>query len=156
MKLKQLATVAALAVTGSAFAANADLGVLTGATTDKSFGDFFSTAEGVFSDTFTFSLLSTQTVNGSTAASGIGNYFVVLLQGTNTVATDATPASFSFAGLSAGSYILQIVGTNAGANSFYGGSVSAVTAVPEPESYAMMLAGLGAIGFIAGRRRMKG
>lgn len=32
-------------------------------------------------------------------------------------------------------------------------SVSAVTAVPEPETYAMMLAGLGAIGFLSRRRK---
>ncbi|WP_229259375.1 PEP-CTERM sorting domain-containing protein [Duganella aceris] len=32
-------------------------------------------------------------------------------------------------------------------------ALSAVTAVPEPETYAMLLAGLGAIGFIARRRR---
>jgi hypothetical protein len=30
----------------------------------------------------------------------------------------------------------------------------AVTAVPEPETYAMLLAGLGLVGFAARRRRM--
>jgi hypothetical protein len=36
---------------------------------------------------------------------------------------------------------------------FTANAVSAVAAVPEPETYAMMLAGLGAVGFIARRRR---
>ncbi|NYE60511.1 hypothetical protein FHW58_001663 [Duganella sp. 1224] len=35
-------------------------------------------------------------------------------------------------------------------------AVSAVTAVPEPETYAMMLAGLGAVGMLARRRRRQG
>ena len=32
-------------------------------------------------------------------------------------------------------------------------TITNVTAVPEPESYAMLLAGLGALGFVAARRR---
>ncbi len=37
-----------------------------------------------------------------------------------------------------------------------GVSIGTVTAVPEPETYAMMLAGLGAIGFMAARRHRRG
>jgi len=32
---------------------------------------------------------------------------------------------------------------------------SSVTAVPEPETYAMLLAGLGLVGFMARRRKAK-
>lgn len=42
-----------------------------------------------------------------------------------------------------------------GATAVASGQSSLVTAVPEPETYAMMLAGLGAIGFMARRRQSK-
>jgi hypothetical protein len=44
----------------------------------------------------------------------------------------------------------------AGANDSYGGSLDAVSLspVPEPETYAMLLAGLGLVGFIARRRTL--
>lgn len=149
MKLRSIALAAALAAsTLPALAVSSDLGPLD--TSAEGFGNFFATATGVFSDTFTFSLASSQTVTGMTGWSGISTFGLVLLDGNgDTVATDTTPGSFSFA-LGSGNYALNFVGFGAAAGSFYGGSVSAV---PEPETYALMLAGLGIIGFIGARRR---
>jgi PEP-CTERM motif len=53
-------------------------------------------------------------------------------------------------------YWLQVQGTvMGGAGGSYGGNVNLVTAVPEPETYAMMLAGLGLLGAVARRRKAK-
>jgi hypothetical protein len=48
-------------------------------------------------------------------------------------------------------YALRLTGVTLATGGSYGGTV-AVTAVPEPESYALFLAGLGLMGFIARRR----
>ena len=53
--------------------------------------------------------------------------------------------------LSPGAYSLRISG-NAGAAASYGGNV-VLSPVPEPEACALMLAGLGVVGFMAARRR---
>ena len=47
--------------------------------------------------------------------------------------------------------VLTLVGTTSKASALYSGELS-VAAVPEPETYAMFLAGLGALGFVARRR----
>ena len=52
-----------------------------------------------------------------------------------------------------GNYYIAVGGvTNGTQGGIYNGAIS-VTAVPEPETYAMMLAGLGALGFLARRRQ---
>ncbi|WP_229259085.1 discoidin domain-containing protein [Duganella flavida] len=60
-----------------------------------------------------------------------------------------TPISFSFGAIS-GRYV-EIVAYNEG--SWTALQTASITAVPEPETYAMMLAGLGLVGAIARRRK---
>ena len=57
--------------------------------------------------------------------------------------------------IAAGSYDLRVNGTLTGSSGgTYGGTISAAP-IPEPETYAMMLAGLGLMGFVVRRRKQK-
>lgn len=61
--------------------------------------------------------------------------------------------NFSATNLAAGNYTLKLTGTSYSAGSSFSGSyVLNTTAVPEPESYALMLMGLGLLGLIARRK----
>ena len=63
-------------------------------------------------------------------------------------------ASADFEGTSsAGTYWLYVAGTSTG-TATYSGSLSAISPVPEAETYSMMLAGLGLMGFVARRRKV--
>lgn len=56
--------------------------------------------------------------------------------------------------LDAGSYYLQVSGNLVSADaSSFGGAAALTTPVPEPETYGMMLAGLGVVGILARRRK---
>jgi hypothetical protein len=115
-------------------------------------------------DVYTFSLADSGTLSGIAASLDLKpllsfSPFSVVLQNSamSVIGTDTTPSDgFSFTGLTAGSYALTFVGMAGGSlGGSYGGSVFAST-VPEPESMALLLAGLGAMGFVISRRRRNG
>ena len=163
--------IAAAVLLGSALHANAavnNLGnVSAGAPT--SFNSA-STSAGPFSDIFSFNVSSPSVIGFNVINFPVAGLF-------NTVITSASlfsntdgllfnsddqsvgfgsiqnnSSSFVSSALSAGSYYLNVTGiANGPQGGLYNGAIS-VAAVPEPETYAMLLAGLGVMGFIARRR----
>lgn len=63
--------------------------------------------------------------------------------------------SATFHNVSAGTYGIKLTGDDDGFLVGVTNVTATVTAVPEPESYAMLLAGLGALGFMGRRRKPK-
>ena len=93
---------------------------------------------------------------GVTIANILGFSFDLYNTGTHTVVSTGTGSgdtlSIAPTSLTAGNYEFRVGGNGIGMfGGSYGGTVT-VTAVPEPESYALFLAGLGLMGFIARRR----
>lgn len=158
MKLTHLALASAMAV-GSAGA------LAAGGPIDLSSGSagFSSTpTAGVFSDVYTFSLAAagfatssiTSAVAGTqdvdftsifiTGPSGVFN-FTRMMNDPFEVWTVSTPL------LAAGAYTLTLNGTNSASIGSYGGNIG-VSPIPEPGSLALLLGGLGVMGYVAKRR----
>lgn len=150
MKLKQLAVAAAIAAasTGS-FAAYGDI-----VFTDSFSGTFNSAgagsidwnagnlAAGVYN--FEASVTSTGNIsisNGKFNGDSLANLTSKIVYGTGTFAGGVMHVTFDF-----------LSGAKPGGS--YGGALTITSAVPEPETYALMLAGLGVMGFIAMRRKV--
>ncbi len=164
MKLKSLVlALSAALIAGAAGAATLDaVAVSTTATP----------AGNSFSDVVlgSFTLTQASDVTGSVLAAttvGFGNGLTLPLQsvsfsfaGLNGLTDlDASASGFHYANLAAGTYQLLASGSLSGPG--FGGiavlsttlNVTAAAVVPEPATYALMLAGIAAIGFVARRRR---
>jgi hypothetical protein len=153
------ATVAALALAPAANAAVVDPIILSGNPLTDSFGGTVS--GGAFSDVFNFTLPSNGTgtsLVSSIALSEIGEpgdleFTSVILDGVYSF--DVVNGFISAAGLgktwlNAGAHSLVVSGTSIGSAS-YGGNFN-VAPVPEPATWALMIAGLGVVGMAMRRR----
>lgn len=159
--MKKLAIVAALtaASVSSAWAVGGPL-TFVGNT-----ASFSSSVSGTFNDVWTFNVVAP----GANAAASVTNVSIFGTGGiTGFMGTLASVPLISssvpnppvvvsvlagFTGfLVPGAYTLTIGGTAGAGGASYGGNL-VLTPIPEPETYALMLAGLGIVGFMAARRR---
>lgn len=165
MKLKLLAAAAisALAVSGAQasttnWGALTDLQVAAAKVDPGAFDDFISFSIGALSN-----LSSTTVANNLTTVLNISPGATVSLF-SGAIGSGSEVGSYTFDGttgsswhtmtnLAAGNYYFEIKGTATGSmGGFY--SITATTApVPEPETYAMLLAGLGVVGSLYRRRK---
>ena len=162
MKLKTIAT-AALIAAASAAASAAPTNWGTHDATEFGFG-FAVGAGSLISDEFDFTLSSpadllTVAVSNDGGSVNLVNGLVSLYQvgnaaPINSFSFDSTAVNFDFGSLAAGNYFYMVtaqVAADAGAGSYQ--LNSQLAPVPEPESYALLLAGLAGVGYMVRRRR---
>ena len=162
MKLKSVAAAAASVLAGfvgtSSHAATTAWG--NHDSLESAFVIYVGNGPQTISDDYTFSLASGSTFEIASSLLG-GGLFSSLP--TLTLKNSANVGIFTITindptqytvNLAAGNYTYTVAGASTG---FFGyglsSSIVEVTPVPEPETYAMMLAGLAALGFLARRRQ---
>lgn len=162
--MKLLFSTIALLVSFSANAAVVNLGPLTPLKLQPFSVDF----SGDVSDTYTFSVASPFAFTSSVVAGGAGVddlttsltslLFTSLGDDATVLGGLAYQSTIAESFLAAGSYSFNVLVATSGTTSgeYFGNFTVAspsVAAVPEPETYAMFLAGLGLLGFVSRRRQ---
>jgi hypothetical protein len=140
--------------------------------TSAFFGDAFamSNASNTFADHFTFSVTGSPTNLDAIVSSisrtasvglditGLSLYTAggTLVSSGSSLQTGAIDVwTLKGDGLAVGNYYVQVNGTMVSTTSGAFGGAIMLAPVPEPETYGMMLAGLGLVGFLARRRKMQ-
>ncbi len=165
MKLNLIAASALLAFAGASQAANYDMGTLTPPDSFAGQSAVFASGAAI-DDHWMFMLDSAADASGlfsRTFAKGVGAItgFAASITGGSlpgpaafALNTTSSAQTLEAAGLlGAGSYDIHVTGMSTKANTRYSVLVDVTPAVPEPSTYALMLAGLAGVGAIARRRK---
>jgi hypothetical protein len=156
--LGSLALAAGMVASTGAGAATYDLGTLPAGVTQ--FG--VNQASGSFSDTIDFTLSGLSILSAGVGAlnfslggatyKNISNLDLTVYSSNGTDL--GSGADVTLKGLAAGSYYVIVSGQATGlAGGEYGGAIS-VSPVPESSTLAMLLAGLGVMGYVVSRRKV--
>ncbi|RRS02280.1 PEP-CTERM sorting domain-containing protein [Aquabacterium soli] len=163
--LRHLAAAAALAAASSSALA------VEAFPTPISLGTLGTSAAAVFAQAFSFNGAPTYsfsfTLDSSTGFSDLAgalrfadpvdltiNLAGASFSGTTTVAgSPYIPNVFSFSSLADGNYVISFTGLSTSSAGSFGGGFVQATPVPEPESMALVLAGLGVAGTLLRRRK---
>lgn len=165
MKSIFYAGAALLAISGIAGAANAATITLVESATEAGHftGTFSQSHNGAFTDTWTFGPLPAGVASASLiniAFDAIANidFTSVTLNGVDLVINNGDPVATASTGsqffITDGAINTLVVSGMAGSAASYSGTVNyALQAVPEPATWAMMIAGFGIVGSAMRRRR---
>ena len=106
-------------------------------------------------DTFTLALKS---LAGAVTFSSVTMYdnFADVFPFTTSTALPSTGFYGTGLSLDSGFYVLEITGTANADGAGYGGALFNAAAVPEPQEWALLVAGLGVLGLYARRRAARG
>ncbi|HEV6965817.1 FxDxF family PEP-CTERM protein [Roseateles sp.] len=162
MKLKNIAAASVVAFTAlSSHAASTNWGSHDA----LELGGNTVTSGAIF-DTYSFSLASTSSVTSGVMSFGniVGGAYSLYSFGADGMmgtGDDVGLGAWTFGGmptthtvsLTSGNYYYSVLGGVTGSASYAIASTATTAPVPEPETYALLGAGLGVIGFVASRRR---